>query len=269
MEFDVHKRFNKDLGPLNEEAMKISREFSKRMYDEFGSFLKAVVLFGSSAKKDSGHDIDVLVIVDDVTVVLGSEVAESYRIIVEKIIIDVSRRLHVTTLRLTTFWEYMRAGDPIAINILRDGIALLDTGFFDPLKLMLIQGRVRPTKESIWTYMSKAPAAIQKADKHILSAFVDLYWAVMDSAHAALMAHNKTPPTPEHVSNMIAEHFVKKKLAPASATSTAKKFYDIMKRIERAEIGMISGKDFDAYKKEAVEFTKTMRVVMQKGQLSV
>jgi len=269
MEFDVHKRFNKDLGPLNEDSMKIAREFSKRMYDEFGTFLKAVVLFGSSAKRDSGHDIDLLIVVDDVKVVLGNEVAEAYRIVVEKAIIDTSKRLHVTTLRLTTFWEYMRVGDPIAINILRDGVALLDTGFFDPMKLLLAQGRVRPTKEAIWTYMSKAPAALHKADKHVLSGFVDLYWAVMDSSHAALMAYNQTPPTPEHVSTMIQEQFVKKKMAPSSLAVTAKKFYDIMKKIEHHEIKRITGKEFDAYAKEALEFTKQMRMVMQKGPLAV
>jgi len=239
------------------------------MYDEFGNFLKAVVLFGSSAKRDSGHDIDLLIVVDDVSVVLGSEVAESYRIIVEKAIIDTSKRLHVTTLRLTTFWEYVRVGDPIAINILRDGIAILDTGFFDPMKLLLTQGRVRPTKEAIWTYMTKAPAALQKAEKHILSAFVDLYWAVMDSAHAALMAHNRTPATPEHVSSMIQEYFVKQKLASSSTAQTAKKFYTIMKQIEHHELKRISGKDFDAYAKEALEFTKIMRNIMQKGKLAV
>ena len=26
----------------------------------------------------------------------------------------------------TTFWEYIRAGDPVGVNILRDGVPILD-----------------------------------------------------------------------------------------------------------------------------------------------
>ena len=119
MQFAIQKR-GVDLGTFDAEALQIARRFAKKIYDEFGTFLKAVVLFGSSARKKSKNDIDVLVIVDDISMVLGAEVAETYRIIVEKIMLDVSKRLHVTTLKMTSFWEYIRTGDPVGVNILRD-----------------------------------------------------------------------------------------------------------------------------------------------------
>ena len=87
------------------------------MHKEFGDFLKAIVLFGSTAKRTPGRhgDVDILVVVDDVTITPTQELVEAYRIIVEKLVTDVSTRLHVTTVKLSTFWEYIRAGDPIGM----------------------------------------------------------------------------------------------------------------------------------------------------------
>ena len=102
-------------------------------------------------------DIDILIVFDDVSVNLTPEIVSTYRIIIEKVISEVSTRLHVTTIKLTTYWEYVRAGDPIGMNILRDGVALLDTGFFDPLHALLVRGRIRPSPESVWTYLRELP----------------------------------------------------------------------------------------------------------------
>ena len=65
------------------------------------------------------------------------ELIEGYRIIVENLIEKVSLKLHVTSMTFTSFWEHARVGDPILVNILRDGIALHDRGFFDPLQRIL------------------------------------------------------------------------------------------------------------------------------------
>src|SRR3989344_8050487 len=125
----------------NEEYLTAHR-FAHELQKEMGKFLKAVILFGSGARKSMvpGSDIDVLVLIDDVSIVVTRDVADAYRIAIEQIIGKVSRRLHVVTLRLTAFWDYMRKGDPIGINMLRDGISLYDTGFFAPLQLLLKHG---------------------------------------------------------------------------------------------------------------------------------
>ncbi|MFO8241301.1 MAG: hypothetical protein R6T90_09945, partial [Dissulfuribacterales bacterium] len=59
---------------------------------------------------------------------------EAYRVIVEKIISKTSERLHITTLKFTNFWEYIRGGDPVGLNMLRGGIPLIDSGFFEPMQ---------------------------------------------------------------------------------------------------------------------------------------
>src|SRR3989338_120697 len=189
MEFTVEKRVHPNFESYEEKEIDIAYEFAKKAYKEFGSFLKAIVLFGGVArKKKNTNDIDILLIVDDLSIVISEDMIQAYRIIVQKIVADTSTKLHITTLKFTSFWEYVRAGDPVAINLLRDGIALLDTGFYEPLQSLLMRGRIRPTYESIWSYYSRAPITLTNSRWHITQATLDLYWAVIDSAHAALMS---------------------------------------------------------------------------------
>ncbi len=75
-------------------------------------------------------------------IILTPEFVETYRIIVEKLALKHSKRLHITTLKLTNFWEYMRVGDPIGLNILRTSLPLYDVGFFEPLQQLLCSASV-------------------------------------------------------------------------------------------------------------------------------
>jgi predicted nucleotidyltransferase/uncharacterized protein (UPF0332 family) len=260
--FDIKKKRNQNDHLYNNSDLTVAYDFSKKIYDEFGGFLKAVVMFGSAArgnKKSSKGDIDILVVVDDVSVQLTGEMVEAYRLITEKAIAETSLKLHVITLKLTAFWDYIRNSDPVGINILRDGVALVDTGFFDPLQSLLFRGRIKPTQESVWTYFSRAPRTLVNAKWHTLQAVVDLYWAVIDSAHAALMKAGEIPPSPDHVSEMLKSVLVKKGLISNKAVSTMDKFYRIQKDITHRKLKNISGRDFDKLYAEADVFVRDMR----------
>ena len=259
MKFSLKKQ---KVGVANykKEDFDIAYEFSKKLYEEMKDFVKATVLFGSSARKTTSQgDIDVLVIIDDLTVRLTPELTEAYTLITEKIVAETSNLLHITTLKLTAFWEYVRAGDPVIINMLRDGIALLDTGFFEPIQFLLKQGRIRPTHESVWSYFAKAPSTLYNSKWHLLQATVDLYWAVIDAAHSALMKLGEIPPSPEHVADMMQMHMVNKGLIDKKYAETMKKFYLLSKKINHREIKEISGRDYDAYYKEAQDFVYKVR----------
>lgn len=253
---------------FRKEELELAYEFTNRLYKELGEFLRAVVLFGSSARKEKPqgkeHDIDLLIIVDDVTMILSPEVIETYRIIVEKTVTGLSPRLHITSLKFTSFWEYVRAGDPVAVNILRDGMPLLDTGFFKPLKVLLHEGRVRPSPESVWGYFSRAPRTLNNAKWHMMQATLDLYWAVIDSAHAALMHLNEIPPSPEHVADLLEKRMVKKKLLTERYVRLMRKFYDLSKKIVYRDLKEMEGAEFDSLYKEAHEFVSEMKRVIEK-----
>jgi uncharacterized protein (UPF0332 family)/predicted nucleotidyltransferase len=234
--------------------------FSAQLTKEVGKFVKGVVLFGSKArKKGPAHDIDILVILDDVTIYLTKEFIQTYRIIVQNLVGDISKRLHITTFKYTSFWEYVRNGDPIAINILRDGVPIVDREFFRPLQLLLQQGRIRPSNESMWTYYYKSSESLNGSKMRMISAIMDLYWAVIDASHAALMKINEIPPSPKHVSEMIEAKLVKPGIIEKKYAGIAKKFYDLSKKVEYREIKEIAGKDFDAYYKEAEEYINRLK----------
>jgi predicted nucleotidyltransferase/uncharacterized protein (UPF0332 family) len=248
------------------EDFEIAKTFSKRVYGEFGDFLRAIVLFGSAAKeKKNPSDIDILIILDDVKIQFTEEIVQTYRVILQKVIADTSKeRLHIQSMKFTSFWEYVRAGDPVATNILRYGIALVDTGFFDPLQTLLDQGRIRPTPESIATYFTMAPGSLEKAKGHIWSAGIDLYWSVINSAHAALMHHGEVPPSPEHVVEIMRRTLVKEKKVSAESIKTMEEMYALFKGITTRSKKDFTGKEYDIYRKKAEKFVKEMDKYIRK-----
>ena len=266
MEFTIEERKHPNIKNYHSEDFKLADKFAKAMKKELGTFLKSSILFGSTARKDKplyARDIDVLMLVDDLTLVLSPEVVEAYRVITENTASKISKRLHITTMKLTNFWEYVRNGDPLAVNMLRDGVPMIDAGIFEPLQMLLFQGRIRPTRESMYVYFARAPATLINADWHLLQASLDLYWAVIDAAHAALIRVGEIPPTPSHIADMMHEKLARKKLVSKKAVQTMEFFYKLSRKITHRQLQRITGKEYDQYKAMAETFVKEMKKVVE------
>ncbi len=270
MQFKVEKRPREKPPEFSvpENSFDTARNFSKIVYKEFGDFIKAIVLFGSVAKKSNNpKDIDILIIIDDVKFKFSAELVEAYRLIVEKAVADTDRqRLHIQSMKFSNFWEYMRAGDPVAVNILRYGIALVDTGFIDPLQMLLDQGRIRPSKEAIQTYFAMAPASLGRANNHLLQATVDLYWAVIDASHAALMKYGEVPPSPEHVAELMEKTLIPKRQISRKSVNTIRTMYKVFKSVVNREVNNISSADYERYKKISETFVKEIKKYIEKKE---
>ncbi|MEK6934537.1 MAG: nucleotidyltransferase domain-containing protein [Nanoarchaeota archaeon] len=267
MKFDLQKKERKNFEKYFSQDIQIARKFAKIMYREFGTFMRALVVFGSTVSNPSNpsKDIDILVILDDVRIQFTRDLVQTYRIITEKAIAQTDpKRLHIQSMKFTSFWEYVRAGDPVAINILRHGVSIIDTGFFDPLQMLLEQGRIRPSDESIYTYFTLSPKSLHRAQQHILTAVVDLYWAGIDAAHAALMTAGQIPPSPDHVADLLEKTLVKNKEISPKYADTMRKLYRTFKRITRREISFISGKEYDKLRDETEIFVDEMRKYIEK-----
>jgi uncharacterized protein (UPF0332 family) len=194
---------------------------------------------------------------------LSPEVVQTYRVITEQIASKISKRLHITTIKLTSFWDYVRNADPIAINMLRDGLPLYDAGFFEPMQQLLFQGRIRPTREAVWSYFARAPTTLRSSEWHLLQATIDLYWAAIDAAHAALMKLGDVPPTPAHVADMIDNRMVKTGVVNSRYVKIMKNLYALNKKIIHRELQAISGKEYDELRKQAQEFVKVMQKIVE------
>ena len=244
----------------------IAKKFSKAIYRELGDFISGLILFGSVARTNTkSADIDILIIIDDVALQLTKEIVQTYRIILAKTVSNIAPdKLHIQTMSWTSFWEYVRAGDPVAVNILRDGIPLIDKGFFSPLKTLLYAGRIRPSQESVWTYYSLAPASLERSKARMEMAIIDLYWAMIDSAHAALMSIGEIPTSPSHIAEMIREKLVTPGYVEDEYADIAEELYKVSKKIIHKEKNDFTGQEYDSYKELANKFTDKMKKIIEK-----
>lgn len=262
MEFDINRR-EPSTQKFTSEVLDVALDFTKLVHKELGDLIRGVVLFGSATHKDNPHDIDILIIIDDIHIQFTQELQSAYKVIVENCVRAIEGNLHITTLRFSNFWEYVRTGDPVITTILRDGKALIDTGFFSPMQLLLQQGRVRPTKEAIWAYYSKAPQTLLSAKWKMMLSVVDLYWAATDAAHAALMYVGVTPQTPEHIPGLLKEKLADKGLIEERLVHIPEKLYRLQKDIYARRIETMSGARIDELHAQTDEFVKHMRKLIE------
>ncbi len=268
MEFKIQRKQNENSIKYPTEDLAIAQKFADHLRKELHDFVLGVVAFGSSARKQttSKSDIDVLVITDDASFIIDDPLVEGYRIIMENLIPKISLKLHITSMTFTSFWDHVKSGDPVVVNILRDGVPLYDTGFFQPLQKLLKMGRVRPSEESVWRYFGRSPRTLINSRWHVLQATLDLYWSVIDAAHASLMRANQVPPTPEHVADLMDRVYVKKKLLEKKYVDTMRKFYKLNKQIVHRDLQTITGQEYEKLYKEAEDFVKRMRKLIEKGR---
>jgi predicted nucleotidyltransferase/uncharacterized protein (UPF0332 family) len=247
----------------------IAYDFALRVYKKFKEIIKSIVMFGSVAKGEAkpGSDLDIVIFIDDCTIEWDQELIAWYREELRKLIEEkkYSRELHINTVTLSTFWEELRVGEPAAINIVRYGQTLIDFGgFFDPLKVLLAKGKIRPSPEAVFNTLRRAPIHITKAKLGMVSTIENLYWSMVDSAHAALMAANQVPPSPEHIPEMLQEIFVGRKFLDEKYVKWYKEMYELAHDVLHGKIKEILGKEIDELIDRSTEFEKTLRKLTTK-----
>jgi len=248
--------------PIKKEALdnkEIAMDFASQVQKKFDRIVKASILFGSQAKNEStaSSDIDIVLIIDDAAIQWDLELISWYREELSKIIANnkYGVDLHVNTVKLTTFWNDLMHGDPVVINILRYGEALIDYGgFFNPLKSLLLQGKVSSTVEAVYTCLQRAPSHLARSKTSEMSSIEGVYWCMVDSAQAALMTAGKMPPSPEHIPVMLKETFVDAKLLSSNYVQAMRDLYLLHKGILHGEIAHIKGSEIDRWQDIAEKF---------------
>ena len=241
----------------------IAMDFAEKVHKKFDRLIKASILFGSQAKNTAveGSDIDIILIIDDAAVQWDLELVSWYREELGKIVSaqDYAPLLHVNTVKLTTWWQDLLHGDPVVINILRYGEALIDSGgFFNPIKALLIQGRIRSTPEAVYSALQRAPMHLARSKYSEMSAIEGVYWAMVDSAQAALITAGKIPPSPEHIPEMLKVNFVDSGMLKINAVSAIRDLYVLHKSIAHGETRDIKGVEIDSWQETAEKFISDM-----------
>jgi len=247
----------------------IGMDFAAKVYKKFSKLIKSVILFGSTTKqtRTSGSDIDLIIIVDDATVRFDNELINWYREELRKIIESnpYKKELHINTVKLTTWWTDLIRGDPIVINVLRYGEALIDFGgFYNPLKILLEQGKIKPTPEAIYTALQRAPQHLARSKQAELSSIEGIYWSMVDSSHALLITAKISPASPEHIPLLLKQNFVDKKILDMKYVNWYRQLFELHKKIVHGYISDIKGQDIDDWQDKADEFIRTMAELINK-----
>ena len=249
------------------EDYKLTYQLAVELNETFKDLIKAVVLFGSVAKRTPkpGSDIDIAILIDDASIKWDQEAIAWYREELKKLVakIKYGERFHINTITISSFWDNLIIGEPAVINILRYGVPVLDTGFFEPLKFLLYQGNIKPTLESVYNCASRVPWHTFRAKTKLLSAIGDFYWACVDAAHAPLMQDGYIPPSPEHVGDLLTSVFVKKRKLSQKYIDWYNELYTLSHRIKENQIKELSGTEYDKWLKRTEEFTEIMHKLLK------
>ena len=241
----------------------IAMDFATKAYQKFNKLVKSVILFGSTAKRTnvSGSDIDIIIIIDDASIRWDQELIAWYREELEKLVKKnpYKRSLHINTIKLSTWWEDLIRGDPVVLNIIRDGESLIDFGgFFEPLKYLLLSGKIKSTPEAIYSLLQRAPMHISRSKASELNIIEGLFWSMVDSSQAALIAANVNPPSPEHIPIELKQAFIDTGKLKMKYAIWYRDLLLLHKQISHGKITDLKSVEIDEWQEKAEEFLNVM-----------
>ena len=247
-------------------ALKISEVHKTMTIKKFEKYVVSYVAAGSLFRGEKSNDIDVYVIIDDTDVKRMSriELRDKLRGLIVNMGFDaealtgVKKQFHVQVYILTDFWEAVKDAHPVMFTLLRDGVPLYDRGVFNPWRLLLKMGRIRPSPEAIDMFMDTGERLLDAAKKKMLMIIgQDIYYAVLNPAQAALMLYGLTPPTPKETIRLLEEVFVKKeKILEMKYVNILAGIQKFFKSIEHGTVKSVSGAEVDKLIKDSEDFLK-------------
>ncbi|MCW1301262.1 MAG: nucleotidyltransferase domain-containing protein [Candidatus Nanoarchaeia archaeon] len=243
--------------------------YTASILEKFKHYIKAVVIWGSSRTgigKRKSSDIDVAVIVDDTDVQRMSRPELKERLFqhLYERARPISKRIHPQPYLLSEFLEYVREGNPVICNILRDGLPVYDVGFFLPLQRSLISGNIRPTKECIDKHMSIAFDLLDLVENVVTEKLTyDLEQAIVSSAQAVLMELGYRPPAPNEVVSFLREFMLPRKLIDEELVGIAEEIISLYKSVEHRERKRVSGREIEEYFTKAKKFVEDMSRILR------
>ncbi|MGV8131741.1 MAG: nucleotidyltransferase domain-containing protein [Candidatus Pacearchaeota archaeon] len=247
----------------------IAMDFATKVQRKFDHLVKATVLFGSqtSGEVKPGSDIDIVIILDDAAISWDMELTAWYREELGRLIAEqnYSRDLHINTIRLTTWWRDLMHGDPVILNIIRQGQVLIDIGgFFNPIKSLMVQGYIHSTPEAVYASLQRSPYHLTRSKMSMLNAVEGVYWCMVEAAQAALITLGKLPPSPEHITKMLHENFVETGVLKSDYVKWYHNVFMLHKQIAHGDVKVVRATEIEMWQGKAEEFMKKMVELIDK-----
>lgn len=254
-----------------ERRIKATEEFAEKLTEKLGDKVKVVAVWGSVPKGEHGYesDIDTLVILDDTKLQkdVPDEAKQKIRKKVTKLANETDERITIQYFPfLTEFWDALRKGEPLAIEAIRNGQPVYDTGIFMPAKRLLERGKISGTQESVRKRLKAGAAGYKKAEKTIKSSTPHkLEQAMASAGQAPIMLSGRNPPAKEKVPQVLEEMFVENDMLDEEYVEMAQEIYDFGDKGEKHP-EEVTGEEVDEYLEKTDEFIKRMhQLVSQIG----
>jgi len=175
-----------------------------------------------------------------------------------------------TVILVSDFWQRLNTRDEEALDMLRNSYTLHDIGFIKPIHELFATGKLRPSKEATKVYFVRAEKAMKNSNRHLITAVIDIYWAVVDTAHAAVMLAGITPPSPEELASVMKKELIARNLLHKRCAEIMDNTYKVAKDFIHKRRWEIKGKEFDKYYEDAEffisEITRFIQTHQDKGQ---
>jgi len=271
---DMVKEIGKKIKKFSlETRLKSSEEFKNKLLDMFKGYIKAVVVYGSITRGDytGKSDVDIYVIFDDTKMPLKKfdEIREKIDKDIYNLANSIDPRLHPQpVLALTEFWDGIRSAHPLFYNIVREGYAIYDSGFFIPMRKLLEWGKFPSTPEAAHMRIDSVPKRITRVKNVKLYMIAeDLYYALLDAAQAVLMYIGVAPPVPKLVAGEIRKHLVDTGLLEEEYAKTFEDVFEFRKNVEHKEIKDITGKEVDEWIEKAEKYVERFEKLLRDLEL--
>ncbi len=254
-----------------ERRMEAAQEFSDKLNEKLGDKVKCVAVWGSVAKGEHGResDIDTLVILDDTK--LQKDVPDDAKKKIQKKVTDLAKetdeRITIQYFPfLTEFWDSLRKGEPLAIEAVRNGEPVYDTGLFMPAKRLLQRGKISGTQESVRKRLKVGAAGYKKAEKNVKSSVPHkLEQAMASAGQAPIMLAGKNPPAKENVPEVLEEMFVEEGMLEQEYADMAQDIYDFGDKGEKHPED-VTGEEVDEHLEKTDDFIRRMhKLVSEMG----
>ncbi|HKZ45079.1 MAG TPA: nucleotidyltransferase domain-containing protein, partial [archaeon] len=245
-----------------EKRMNEVKEFSKKILEKYGKYIKCIVMMGSVAREEfkPKSDIDVFVVIDDTAFEITTEQHDKIDEDMEKIGEKISEFISVQpSYTLTEFWDYARVAHPIIYNFIKEGVAIYDIGFFAPIKKLLEMGRIPATREAIESYMEGAPKKLMRAKTvKLLMLAEDCYYAMLNTAQAVLMFMGLAPPVPNKAYDDVKKFLVEPGILEPEYAEWLREIIEVRKKIEHKELMDVTGVFVDDWIAKSEKFIDKM-----------
>jgi predicted nucleotidyltransferase len=257
-------------GVIGKRDAKHVEKYASSVVAKFGRYIKSMAIFGSFAtkvKRRRTSDIDVAIVVDDTDVrrMTRPELKEKLFQRLCEMAFPISKRIHPQPYLLTEFWEYLREGNPVLLDIMRTAIPIYDTGFFLPVQMLMKAGAIKPSKEAIDKHIFVSGELLKLVRDTLTHKLTyDLEQAVVSSSQAVLMELGYRPPAPNEVPKFVREVLVEKeKVIERKYADYVEQIIEMYKDIEHKRKRKMSGRELDKYYQMTQEYVERMKRILK------